>query len=74
MTFIFPSLVSKIGKNVSDHSELVKAQEVFKDWMKQARESVKECVGNGDLAWINDKLKTIDRLSSRMTEGKFSLY
>lgn len=55
---------------MSDHSEFMKAKDEFIQWMKRTSESVQECVGNGDLEWLNDKLKTLNLVAERMTEGK----
>lgn len=63
-------MVSKIGKNVSDHGDFVKAKEELEEWIKQARVNVQECVGDGDLEWIDAKLNTLDQLLSRMIEGE----
>lgn len=65
-------MVSKIEKNVSDHSEFIKAKDELQDWIKRARGSVQDCVGDGDQIWISDKLKTLNLVVERMTEGEFS--
>lgn len=67
-------MVSKIEKNISDHSEFTKAKESLQEWIKRAREDIQECVGDGDLPWINDKLKTLNGVSERMSEGISSPY
>ena len=55
---------------MSDHGEFVKAKEGLEKWIKEASETVQECVGDGDLTWIDDKLNTLNQLSGRMIEGK----
>lgn len=67
---LFSSLVSKIEKNISDHSEFTKAKDGLQDWIKRAREDIQDCVGEGDLPCIKNKLKTINVVSERMSEGK----
>lgn len=67
--FTFYSLVSKIEKNISDHSEFTKAKDSLQDWITRAREDIEDCVGDGDLDWINDKLETLTSVSERMSEG-----
>lgn len=52
------SLVSKVEKNLSDHSEFLKAKKDFKDWLNAAHGSIQDCVGVGDLKWAQNKLET----------------
>lgn len=66
-------MVSKIEKNISDHSEFMKAKEELEKWIKNARESVQECVGEGDLPWIQNKVQALNKVAERMPEGKFDL-
>lgn len=51
-------LVSKLEKNLSDHTEFLKAKKEMVDWLQTAHGSVQDCVGQGDLAWAKDKLET----------------
>ena len=68
--FLFGSLVSKIEKNISDHSEFTKAKDNLQDWIKNTRKDIQSCVGEGDLPWINEKLKTLNAVSGRLPEGE----
>lgn len=60
------SLVSKVEKNLSDHSEFLNAKKEFGDWLDSAHGSIQNCVGVGDLNWAKDKLETI--------KVKYSIY
>ena len=51
-------LVSKVEKNLSDHTEFLKAQTEMKSWLQTAHGSIQDCVGLGDIAWAKDKLET----------------
>ena len=51
-------LVSKVEKNLSDHTEFLKAKKELEDWLHTAHGSVQDCVGVGDVAWAKDKLET----------------
>lgn len=51
-------LVSKVEKNLSDHTEFLKAKRDLEDWLQTAHGSVQDCVGVGDIAWARDKLET----------------
>lgn len=51
-------LVSKAEKNLSDHTEFLKAKKEFDDWLHRAHGSVHDCDGVGDIVWAKDKLET----------------
>lgn len=51
-------LVSKVEKNLSDHTEFLKAKKELEDWLHTAHGSVQDCIGVGDLNWAKDKLET----------------
>jgi nesprin-1 len=48
-----------VEKNLSDHTEFVKAKEEFDTWLKRAHGTVQDCIGVGDEASTRDKLETI---------------
>lgn len=52
-------LVSRVEKNLSDHTEFLKAKKEMEDWLRIARGSVQDCMGVGDAEWAKDKLETI---------------
>lgn len=52
-------LVSKVEKNLSDHTEFLKAKKELEEWLQTAHGSVQDCVGVGDVSWAKDKLQTI---------------
>lgn len=52
-------MVSKVEKNLSDHTEFIKAKEEFEIWLKTAHGTVNDCIGVGDEAGTRDKLETI---------------
>ncbi|KAF5308513.1 hypothetical protein FQR65_LT06178 [Abscondita terminalis] len=66
-------LVSKIEKNLSDHTEFIKAKKDLESWLYTAHGSVQDCIGVGDENSIKDKLETIRLVSIRMTEGQHLL-
>lgn len=51
-------LVSKVEKNLSDHTEFLKAKKELEDWLQTAHGSIQDCIGVGDVAWAKDKLET----------------
>lgn len=65
------SLKSKIEKNLSDHTEFKKVKAEFEEWIKKTRGSIQDCLGDGDLPWIEDKLVTLKNVTEKMTEGIF---
>nr|XP_050869210.1 muscle-specific protein 300 kDa [Vespula vulgaris] len=64
------SLVSKVEKNLSDHTEFLKAKKEMEDWLCSVQKSVKDCVGTGDEAWAKDKLGILKVAASQITEGQ----
>lgn len=52
-------LLSKIEKNLSDHTEFLKAKKELEAWLATAHGSVQDCVGVGDVDWAKDKLETL---------------
>ncbi|XP_032455805.1 nesprin-1 isoform X11 [Nasonia vitripennis] len=67
------SLVSRVEKNLSDHTEFLKAKKEFEDWLHTAHGSIQDCVGVGDVAWAQDKLQTTKLVATRITEGQHLL-
>lgn len=55
-------------KNLSDHTEFLKAKEDFDAWLKRAHGTVQDCIGVGDEVSTRDKLETI-RVSSSATSA-----
>ncbi|KAG7206621.1 hypothetical protein KM043_000301 [Ampulex compressa] len=66
-------LVSRAEKNLSDHTEFLKAKREMEDWLRTASGSVEDCVGLGDAAWARDKLETMKLVVTRITEGQHLL-
>ncbi|XP_043492348.1 nesprin-1 [Polistes fuscatus] len=64
------SLVSKVEKNLSDHTEFLKAKKEMEDWLCTVQKSVKDCVGTGDEAWAKNKLAILKVAASQITEGQ----
>ncbi|XP_059468655.1 muscle-specific protein 300 kDa isoform X2 [Neocloeon triangulifer] len=67
---LLQGLVSKVQKNLSDHTEFINAKEEFDVWLKRAQGTVQSCEGVGDEAATKDKLETIRLVANRMTEGQ----
>ncbi|EZA53954.1 Nesprin-1 [Ooceraea biroi] len=66
-------LVSKVEKNLADHTEFLKAKKEMEDWLRTAHGSVEDCIGVGDAAWAKDKLETLRLVATRVTEGQHLL-
>ncbi|XP_012271233.1 nesprin-1 isoform X8 [Orussus abietinus] len=66
-------LVSKVEKNLSDHTEFLKAKKELETWLRTAHGSVQDCIGVGDVAWAKDKLETTRLVATRITEGQHLL-
>lgn len=62
-------LVSKAEKSLTDHTEFIAAKEKVEEWLNRAHGTVQDCIGEGDLCWVKDKLQTVNLVSSRITEG-----
>ncbi|XP_046474495.1 muscle-specific protein 300 kDa isoform X6 [Neodiprion pinetum] len=67
------SLVSKVEKNLSDHTEFLKAKKELEEWLHTAHGSVQDCIGVGDIEWAKDKLETTRVVATRITEGQHLL-
>lgn len=70
MKYILYRLVSRVEKNLSDHTEFLKAKSEIESWLQRAHGTVNDCIGSGDLPWAKDKLETIKLVATRMTEGE----
>ncbi|XP_014483634.1 PREDICTED: nesprin-1 isoform X6 [Dinoponera quadriceps] len=66
-------LVSKVEKNLLDHTEFLKAKKEMEDWLRTAHGSVEDCIGVGDAVWARDKLETLRLVATRVTEGQHLL-
>ncbi|XP_008555407.1 muscle-specific protein 300 kDa isoform X6 [Microplitis demolitor] len=66
-------LVSKVEKNLSDHTEFLKARKEMEEWLQTAHGSIQDCVGVGDVTWARDKLETTRVVATRITEGQHLL-
>ncbi|KAL7297367.1 hypothetical protein TKK_0009753 [Trichogramma kaykai] len=62
-------LVSKVEKNLSDHTEFLKAKKELGDWLWTAHNSVQDCVGVGDVNWAKDKLGITKDVVRKIGEG-----
>lgn len=67
------SLVSKIEKGLSDHTEFLKAKQELESWLQTAHGTVQDSVGVGSEKEIKEKLETVRLVSTRMTEGQHLL-
>ncbi|KPJ06864.1 Nesprin-1 [Papilio machaon] len=63
------SLVSNGEKNLSDHTEFIKAKNELQQWLETAHGTVQDSIGVGDIETTKDKLETVKLVSNRMTEG-----
>lgn len=71
---LFYRLVSKAEKSLTDHTEFIAAKEKVEEWLNRAHGTVQDCIGEGDLDWVKDKLQTVHLVSSRITEGTIELF
>ncbi|XP_064211053.1 muscle-specific protein 300 kDa isoform X18 [Tribolium castaneum] len=67
------TLVSKIEKNLSDHTEFLKVKKELETWLHSAHKSVQDCIGVGDEDTIREKLETIRVISAKTPEGQVLL-
>jgi nesprin-1 len=67
-------LVSKVEKNLSDHTEFIKAKKELEDWLNTAHGSIQDCVGVGDVAWAKDKLETTKVIRNISLLNKFKIF
>lgn len=63
-------LVTKVEKNLSDHTEFLKAKKEFEEWLQWANDSVQDCVGVGSASWARDKLDVL-KVRNRSDEMVF---
>lgn len=59
---------------MTDHTEFIAAKEKVEEWLNRAHGTVQDCIGEGDLGWVKDKLQTVNLVSSRITEGIIKLF
>ncbi|XP_024081429.1 nesprin-1 [Cimex lectularius] len=66
-------LLSRAEKNLSDHTEFLKAKDDLEQWLQRAHGTVKDCIGNGNQAWLKESLHTINLVTNRITEGQHKM-
>ncbi|CAD6999864.1 unnamed protein product [Ceratitis capitata] len=66
-------LVSKIEKNLSDHTEFLNYKKEMDAWIEKAQQILDGCTGDGDVSEIAQQLETVNSLSSRLPEGQHLL-
>lgn len=64
------SLVSKIEKNLTDHTEFINTKAELEQWLQNAHTAVQDCVGASDEGAIKEKLGVISNVSATMGEGQ----
>ncbi|KAJ8930094.1 hypothetical protein NQ314_017138, partial [Rhamnusium bicolor] len=64
------SLVSKVEKNLSDHTEFLKIKAELEEWLHSAHKSVQDCIGEGDEQNMREKLEIIRIEAGKMDEGQ----
>lgn len=67
------SLLSRLQKKLSDHTEFINARDEFNEWLSRANGSVQKCSGHGDEAETAENLGTVNLVSQRLTEGQMLL-
>ncbi|KAK9694281.1 Spectrin repeat [Popillia japonica] len=63
-------LLSKIEKNLSDHTEFLEAKKNLENWLHNTHGVVQKCLGEGDEANLKDKMEKIVMVSAQMPEGQ----
>lgn len=63
-------LVSKVEKNLSDHTEFLKAKAELENWLHAAHKKVQDCIGVGDENNIKENIKAIKLISAETPEGQ----
>lgn len=65
------SLVSRLEKTRTDHTDFLKSQTEFYNWLERAQGTVQDCsVLGGDETAIKEKYELVRSVASRMTEGQ----
>lgn len=58
--FIFLGLVSKVEKNLSDHTEFLNYKNEMDKWLANANDILDDCGGIGDVQQTQQKLDTVN--------------
>lgn len=64
------TLLSHVEKNLSDHTEFIKARDEFENWLKRSHGTIQDSIGFGDEAQIRDRFETVKMVGQRLTEGQ----
>ncbi|KAF7272974.1 hypothetical protein GWI33_014281 [Rhynchophorus ferrugineus] len=64
------SLVSKVEKNLSDHTDFLKARDLLENWLNAKHAAVQDCVVTGSEADIRKKLETVNNIIANIDEGQ----
>lgn len=64
------TLVSKIEKDLSDLTELLKIKTDLEKWLQLAHKNIQDCVGVGDEKTLRDKLDMIITVAAKVPEGQ----
>lgn len=63
-------LLSKIEKDLSDHTEFLEAKQKLENWLHNTHGVVQNCLGEGDEANLKEKMEKIIVISAQMPEGQ----
>lgn len=65
------SLLSRLEKTKTDHTDFVIAKKEFSDWLERAQGTVQDCSGpSGNEAAAKEKYELVRSVASRLTEGQ----
>ena len=68
------SLLSRLEKTMTDHTDFVKAKDDFTSWLERAQGTVNDCSGHhGDEEAAREKYELVRTVASRLTEGQHLL-
>lgn len=63
-------LVSKVEKNLSDHTEFVKAKAALEEWLQSQHSTIQECIDIGSEGDVKSKLEKIQGVAANLNEGQ----
>ncbi|XP_037820489.1 nesprin-1-like, partial [Lucilia sericata] len=66
-------LVSKIEKNLSDHTEFLNYKNEMDAWIEKAQQVLDSCNGDDDVQKLAQQIETVNSLSLRLPEGQHLL-
>ncbi|XP_017768073.1 PREDICTED: nesprin-1 [Nicrophorus vespilloides] len=63
-------LVSKVEKNLSDHTEFLNAKKELEQWLFDVHAVIQNCIGVGDEETLNENMNKIKQVAISIPEGQ----